>query len=99
MQFDLAMNKLLKIAILASLKAGNEILKIYNTNFEVEYKDDESPLTMADKNANDAIISLLKETGIPILSEEGRKIPFNERKNWGEFWIVDPLDGTKEFVK
>lgn len=99
MQFDLPMNKLLKIAILASIKAGNEILKIYNTNFEVEYKDDESPLTMADKNANDAIISLLKETGIPILSEEGRKIPFNERKNWDEFWIVDPLDGTKEFVK
>lgn len=93
------MDKLLKIAILASLKAGNEILKIYNTNFEVEFKDDESPLTMADKNANDVIISLLKETGIPILSEEGRKIPFNERKNWDEFWIVDPLDGTKEFVK
>ena len=93
------MNELLKIAISASIEAGKEILKIYKTNFEVEYKDDESPLTMADKNANDVIMSFLMDTGIPILSEEGRSIPFEERKNWSELWIVDPLDGTKEFVK
>ena len=92
------MNKLLKIIISASIVAGKEILKIYNTNFEIEYKEDESPLTMADKNANDIIVSFLQETGIPILSEEGRSIAYNERKNWDELWIVDPLDGTKEFV-
>lgn len=93
------MNNLVKTIITASIKAGEEILRIYNTNFDVEYKDDESPLTMADKNANDVIMSFLKDTGIPVLSEEGRSIPYEERKNWDELWIVDPLDGTKEFVK
>ncbi len=93
------MNSLLKTAIIASIKAGKEILKIYNTDFKVEYKKDESPLTLADKNANDIIISFLNETGIPVLSEEGRSIPFEERKKWNQLWIVDPLDGTKEFVK
>ncbi|NQU35870.1 MAG: 3'(2'),5'-bisphosphate nucleotidase CysQ [Bacteroidetes bacterium] len=93
------MNKLLSIAISASIKAGMEILKIYNTDFEVEYKKDESPLTLADKNAHDVIMTFLKETGIPVLSEEGRTIPYEERKNWSTLWIVDPLDGTKEFVK
>ncbi len=93
------MNKLLKIAISASIVAGKEILKIYNTDFDVEYKADESPLTMADKNANDVIMSFLVDTGIPVLSEEGRSITYEERKDWNELWIVDPLDGTKEFVK
>ncbi len=93
------MNNLLKIAIRASIIAGKEILKIYNTNFTVEYKDDKSPLTMADKNANDVIMSFLNKTEIPVLSEEGRSIPYKERKDWKELWIVDPLDGTKEFVK
>ncbi len=93
------MNKNLKTAIIASIKAGKEILKIYNTDFEVEYKKDESPLTIADKNANEIIMSFLKNTGIPVLSEEGRSISYEERKNWTSLWIVDPLDGTKEFVK
>ncbi len=93
------MKQLLKTAITASILAGKEILKIYKTDFEVEYKKDESPLTIADKNANDIIISFLKDTGIPVLSEEGRSIPFEERKSWSQLWIVDPLDGTKEFVK
>jgi len=93
------MNKNLKTAIIASIKAGKEILKIYNTDFEVEYKKDESPLTIADKNANEIIMSFLKNTGIPVLSEEGRSIPYEERKSWNSLWIVDPLDGTKEFVK
>jgi 3'(2'), 5'-bisphosphate nucleotidase len=93
------MNNLLNTIIAASIKAGKEILKIYNTDFEVEYKEDESPLTMADKNANDIIMSFLKASSIPVLSEEGRSIPYEERKNWNELWIVDPLDGTKEFVK
>ena len=93
------MHSLLKTAITASIKAGAEILKIYNTDFEVAYKKDESPLTLADKNANDIIMSFLLKTGIPVLSEEGRSISFEERKNWNRLWIVDPLDGTKEFVK
>jgi len=93
------MNKHLNTIIRASIKAGEEILKIYKTDFEVEYKEDESPLTLADKNANDVIMSFLRETDIPVLSEEGRNIHYEERKNWSELWIVDPLDGTKEFVK
>lgn len=93
------MNELLSIAISASIKAGLEILKIYNTDFQVEYKQDESPLTIADKNANDIIVSFLEPTKIPVLSEEGRSIPYSERKDWDQLWIVDPLDGTKEFIK
>ena len=93
------MNSLLKTIIIASLKAGKEILKVYDTNFEVEYKDDESPLTLADKNANAIIMSYLEKTNIPVLSEEGRSIDYNERKAWNKLWIVDPLDGTKEFIK
>ena len=92
------MNILLETAINASIKAGKEILKIYNTDFAVEYKEDESPLTMADKNANNVIMSFLQETGITVLSEEGRSISYEERKGCDELWIVDPLDGTKEFV-
>ena len=93
------MNELLATAITASIKAGEEILNIYNTDFKVEYKSDESPLTMADKLAHIVIMSFLEPTQIPILSEEGRSIPYSERKEWSKLWIVDPLDGTKEFVK
>lgn len=94
------MNKqLLKIAIEASLKAGNEILKVYNTSFGIEYKNDNSPLTIADKNAHNKICEFLEKTNYPILSEEGRNIDYHERKNWEYFWMVDPLDGTKEFIK
>lgn len=93
------MNNLLKTAISACLKAGEEILKIYKTDFEVEFKSDESPLTLADKNANEIIMSFLSKTEIPVLSEEGREILYEERKHWSKLWIVDPLDGTKEFVK
>ncbi len=93
------MNELLATAITASIKAGEEILNIYNTDFKVEYKSDESPLTMADKLAHNIIMSFLEPTQIPVLSEEGRSIPYSERKEWSKLWIVDPLDGTKEFVK
>ncbi len=92
-------NKYYDILFRASLEAGEEILKIYETDFDVEFKEDESPLTKADINANGVIMRYLKETGIPVLSEEGRDIPYQERKNWKRLWIVDPLDGTKEFVK
>lgn len=93
------MNQLLDIAIQAAKKGGEEILKIYNGKIEVEVKSDNSPLTLADKNAHLAIMSFLENTNIPVLSEEGREIPYSERKDWKKLWIVDPLDGTKEFIK
>ncbi len=90
---------LLVDAIEASLIAGKEILEIYESTFEVEYKDDRSPLTIADKKSHNVIVKALHETGIPILSEEGKDISFDERSAWSTLWIVDPLDGTKEFIK
>ena len=93
------MQSFLKIAIKAALEAGAEILKIYETNFDVEIKDDNSPLTIADKYANDVINTYLKTTAIPIISEENRQLAYEERKHWERCWIVDPLDGTKEFIK
>ena len=94
------MNNYFDLAIKAALLAGEEILRIYNsTEFEVEYKDDNSPLTIADKKAHNIIVNILKKTKIPILSEEGKDIPFKERKEWDNYWLIDPLDGTKEFIK
>lgn len=90
---------LLADAIVASLKAGKEILEVYEGTFNVEYKDDRSPLTEADKRAHQVIVKVLDGSGIPVLSEEGKSIPYEERKKWSVLWIVDPLDGTKEFVK
>ena len=72
---------------------------MHQKDFKVSYKKDDSPLTIADQRANDIIEKFLSETNIPILSEEGKQIDFNERKKWNLLWIVDPLDGTKEFVK
>lgn len=90
----------LEIAINGALNAGKAILEIYHSgNFDVKIKDDQSPLTKADIAAHEIIISNLKKTNIPILSEEGKNIPYNKRKEWSELWIVDPIDGTKEFVK
>lgn len=91
---------LLNNAIKASLKAGEAIMKVYMSNdFDVEIKSDDSPLTRADKNANDEIVSVIKPLGIPIISEENKQIDFSVRKNWKQCWIVDPVDGTKEFIK
>lgn len=92
----------LYIAIDAAIKAGVEIMKIYNdptSDFGIEKKADNSPLTIADKNANEVICSILEKTKIPILSEEGKAIDFSTRNQWKKLWIVDPLDGTKEFIK
>jgi 3'(2'), 5'-bisphosphate nucleotidase len=86
-------------AILAAIEAGKEILDVYESAFEVELKDDKSPLTLADKRAHNMIVKMLEESAIPILSEEGHSLAFDERKQWATMWIVDPLDGTKEFVK
>lgn len=94
------MNKNLKIAIEAALEAGKAILDIYNSDdFQVEIKGDNSPLTIADVASHNVIMSYLSATGIPVLSEEGKAISFNERKDWSQLWIVDPIDGTKEFIK
>jgi 3'(2'), 5'-bisphosphate nucleotidase len=90
---------LLKTAINASINGGHAIMEVYASDFEVEQKADHTPLTLADKKCNELIERSLLETRIPILSEEGVKIPFSERKEWEYFWLVDPLDGTKEFVK
>jgi len=92
--------KFLETAINAALKAGREILEVYATDdFQVEVKKDESPLTIADKKAHGVIKEILFSTDLPILSEEGKEIPYEERRNWELFWLVDPLDGTKEFIK
>ncbi len=95
--------KLLSQAIIASYEAGLKILKVYNSDFAVEQKEDNSPLTLADKKSHDTITQFLINNSyipdFPILSEEGRDIPFEERNNWEYFWMIDPLDGTKEFIK
>ena len=87
------------IAIAA--EAGAAISEVYHTKFEVSYKEDRSPLTMADQRSHAIILTRLNELSprFPVLSEEGRDIPYEERKGWEYFWLVDPLDGTKEFVK
>ena len=92
-------NNWLNIAKEAAKKAGDKILEIYGEDFSVSYKEDKSPLTIADQQANDIIESYLLKTNIPILSEEGKLTKYKDRKNWKLLWIVDPLDGTKEFVK
>jgi 3'(2'), 5'-bisphosphate nucleotidase len=93
------LNNDLKIAINAALEAGEVIMKVYDAVIEVEYKDDKSPLTQADKAANDVINHHLKLTDIPIISEENKQIDYAIRKQWDWCWIVDPVDGTKEFIK
>lgn len=81
--------------------AGDAILDIYKNDFSVELKNDNSPLTIADKNANEIIVSglMVLDAAIPIISEENKLTDYAVRKNWTRCWIVDPLDGTKEFIK
>jgi len=90
---------LIAIALQAAFRAGKAIMDIYSEPFEVELKSDNSPLTIADKTAHSLIAERLSDTGIPILSEEGTQISYEFRKSWKQFWLVDPLDGTKEFIK
>jgi 3'(2'), 5'-bisphosphate nucleotidase len=90
---------LVKLSIDAAISAGRAILQVYQTPFTVEQKEDKSPLTLADKDAHEIIHRRLTETGIPVLSEEGKMIQYDERRDWKELWVVDPLDGTKEFIK
>ena len=95
-------NELLSCAIRAALLAGKDILNIYNdpkADFAIERKADNSPLTIADKRSHAHIMDELDATSIPVLSEEGRLTDYNIRKGWKTLWVVDPLDGTKEFIK
>ncbi len=88
-------------AVNLSIQAGEKILEVYDTDFNVEQKTDNSPLTAADMAAHDIIVEGLTRLfpEIPVLSEESADIPFEERKSWEMYWLVDPLDGTREFVK
>lgn len=91
--------KYLSLSVRAAVRAGMEILSVYDKPTEVELKNDNSPLTIADKLSHQKIIEALITTGIPVLSEEGKLIDYAERQKWDLFWMVDPLDGTKEFIK
>ncbi|MEM7193952.1 MAG: 3'(2'),5'-bisphosphate nucleotidase CysQ [Pseudomonadota bacterium] len=90
-------NDIISIAI----EAGDEILHVYDRGFEIEYKGDGSPLTEADQRSHALIVERLSEYSpeIPVLSEESTNIDWETRRRWDRFWLVDPLDGTKEFVK
>ncbi len=92
---------LLPFAFNAAVRAGAEIMKVYNKSegCDIVVKSDNTPLTIADRLAHNKIKEVLGETRIPILSEEGREMLYDERKNWDMFWLVDPLDGTIEFLK
>ncbi|MBA1149360.1 3'(2'),5'-bisphosphate nucleotidase CysQ [Ectothiorhodospiraceae bacterium WFHF3C12] len=81
--------------------AGERIMAVYQRDFEVDTKDDDSPLTEADRAAHEALVKGLRELtpGIPVLSEEGDQADFDTRRGWDNYWLVDPLDGTKEFIK
>lgn len=92
-------NVFLVEAIEAALKAGQVILEVYHSEFAVEHKADNSPLTRADRKSHELLMAALKSFRIPILSEEGQEIPYADRKTWERLWIIDPLDGTKEFIK
>ena len=93
---------LLCIALQASLRAGEAILGIPATREEVQWKEDHSPLTLADLTSQKTILEILSRgpaPALPVLSEEGSKVSFDERKAWEDYWLVDPLDGTREFIR
>jgi len=91
----------LKDIVAIAKEAGDAIMSIYDKDFTIEYKDDKSPLTEADTKSNEIICNALINLypDIPILSEENKAAPYEERKSWEYFWLIDPIDGTKEFIK
>ena len=96
----LKVREALRVAVAASREAGREILQVYRRDFAVDTKEGLTPITEADRRAHQGILRRLAAASPdPILSEEGRDIPFEERRGWDVYWLVDPLDGTKEFVK
>ena len=97
---NINLQELLLTAINASLRAGEAIMEVYGTDdFQVEIKADNTPLTLADKRSHETIEHALAPLKLPILSEEGKDIPYEERRSWEHYWLNDPLDGSKEFVK
>lgn len=92
---------LLPKAYNAALRAGAQILDIYTqkSDYTIDIKSDNTPITKADRASHNLIKEYLGQTRIPMLSEEGREMLYEERKGWDLFWMVDPLDGTKEFIK
>ena len=101
---SLTFEKYASVAISAAIKAGETILDIYNdpaSDFDIEIKNDNTPLTIADKASHNIILKTFNDAGNkwPVLSEEGKNIIYETRKNWKRFWLIDPLDGTKEFIK
>ncbi|MDH3972883.1 MAG: 3'(2'),5'-bisphosphate nucleotidase CysQ [Deltaproteobacteria bacterium] len=97
MVIEIDMEQVISIA----REAGEAIMAIYEEDFDIEFKDDNSPLTEADKRSNEILCGKLKKSypQIPILSEENKEIPFQKRRDWEYFWLLDPIDGTKEFIK
>lgn len=95
----MSINNNLKIAVQAAIYAGKQIMEVYNQPFGVEMKIDNSPLTIADKRANEVINQYLEPTHNPIISEENKQISYQVRRHWQTCWMIDPLDGTKEFIK
>ena len=92
--------RFLRLAINAAVAGGEKIMEIYNSDkIKVMLKKDFSPLTEADLKSNEIINNYLKESELPLLSEEGKGIAYEKRKNWDMFWLIDPLDGTEEFIK
>ena len=91
----------LEVVVDIAQKAGDAIMKIYNRDFTIEYKDDKSPLTEADIKSNEIICTALTKAypEIPLLSEENKAEAYEVRKEWEYFWLIDPIDGTKEFIK
>ncbi|MFN4132720.1 MAG: 3'(2'),5'-bisphosphate nucleotidase CysQ [Caldimicrobium sp.] len=90
---------LLRLSIKVSIEAGKEVMRIYNGEVVFVMKSDSSPLTLADISSHRIISEGLLTTKIPILSEEGKEIPYEIRSKWEYLWLIDPLDGTKEFKK
>ena len=96
------LRSLMDIAAAAAVDAGRTVLEVYTSDFAVAHKSDRSPLTLADKRSHEIIVRRLSgpDAGrYPLLSEEGRSISYAERRTWSVLWVVDPLDGTKEFIK
>ena len=91
----------LEIAITAALSAGQKIMDVYEHSNKIDFesKSDNSPLTIADKKSHNTIVEYLNRTNINIISEESSIPTFDKRKDWNEYWLIDPLDGTKEFIK
>lgn len=96
-----ATERLLDEALNIALEAGERILAVYRSDFAVTHKDDESPLTQADLAAHHHIVGALERLSpaLPVLSEESATVPYDTRRAWRHYWLVDPLDGTREFVK